>query len=232
MEKINVMISSVGRGLAAERDAIKELFSKNDLIELQGVDPVNDLSFSSSSSLKTIEIAKNCDLYILILSKDFGSKLPDGKSATEVEFDAAFRDDPTKILVFLKNEAVNEEEKDLDQEAFIKKVCDYYKGYWRVTFNYSHELQNYVKKSFTSWIKNRAALGNNLTYLDHFVRLAKQEKPEPNAEVYYSVAKDLVELTYIFFGKTYTIHFSAKEIFNNFWGCMSELQIKSREWTQ
>src|SRR5688572_29681005 len=134
MDKITLMISSVGKGLEAERDAIQKAFQHNELVELQGVAPYNSNSFASSSSLETIKIAEDCDLYILVLTEIFGFELEDGKSATEVEFDAAFRKDPTKVLVFLKD--FGDVKIDEKQKAFIDKVSNYYTGYWRSTFKY------------------------------------------------------------------------------------------------
>lgn len=228
MDKISVMISSVGRGLTSERDAIKQAFTDNEFIELVGVHPFNTNSVASSSSLETINIAQTCDLYILILSKDFGFKLSDGKSATEVEFDAAFKSDPTKVLVFLKEE---EGLPDPEQKVFINRVTNYSSGNWRSTFKYSHELQRLAQNSFKKWLKQRASLGTELNYLDHFVRIGKQLKPEPTAVVYYSVSKDLVELSYSFWGRTHTIQFSSQQLYKDFWGCVSELQKTQRSWT-
>jgi len=228
MDKISVMISSVSRGLVPERDAIKQAFADNSFIELMGVDPYNISSVASSSSLETINIARSCDLYILILSKDFGFKLTDGKSATEVEFDAAFKSDPTKVLVFLKEEEVPAEP---EQKVFIERVTNYYSGNWRSSFKYSHELQKLAQNSFKIWLKQRASLGTDLNYLDHFVRIGKQLKPEPTSTVYYSVSKDLVELSYSFWDRTHTIQFSSQRLYNDFWGCVSELQTTQRTWT-
>lgn len=223
------MISSLGYELKEERLAIFDAFKKNDFVELLGVVPFNSASVSSSSLQETLRIARECDLYILILSKSFGSELPDGKSATEIEFDAAFQADPTKILVFKKND-IGEVEP--NQKAFIDRVCDYYHGYWRTSFTNNQDLKDLAKKSFKIWLKKRASLGTDLTYLDHFVRIAKQERPEPNAEVLYTVTKEEVKISYKFFGKTHTVVFAAKMIYKDFWGCISELLQKFREWNE
>lgn len=227
LEKIKVMVSSTVSELLGERDAIQRAFASNNIVELVGAQPLNDAAISGHSKGVTRAMARECDLYILILGYKFGMDVGNGKSATEIEFDEAYRDDPTKILVFLKE---NEEPLEPDQKKFINRVCDYYSGYWRPTFKYTHELQDLVLDSFSRWLKERASLGHDLNYLDHFVRLAKQLKPEPTAQVYYQVAKNYVELQYEFFGKTYVLHFDRSDIYSDFWGCLSSMYDQFEVW--
>lgn len=228
-DKITIMISSLGLKLKDERLALKEALKDNAFVELLGSDPFSEASISGSPAQETLRIARECDLYILILSESFGFELPDGKSATEVEFDTAFQADPTKILVFIKKD-LKDDDVEPAQLTFIKRVCDYFRGYWRTEFSNTGELTDLAKQSFQIWLKKRASLGTDLTYLDHFVRIAKQERPEPNAEVLYTVTKHEVKITYKYFKQTYTIVFDAKEIYRNFWGCISQLLLKFREW--
>lgn len=231
MNKISIMISSTVTDLKGERKAIKSTFDNIEFVKLLGVDPVNIESFARSSRITTTEIARNCDLYILILGKEFGSILHNGKSATEIEFDAAFRKDPTKILVFKKNFDVSISV-DVKQQQFINRVCGYYSGYWRSTFDCTHELEDLVLNSFTTWLKERASIGYDLDYLDHFIRISKQMKPEPNSLVYYKLEKEFVELEYIFFNKSHIIQFNRPKIYSDFWGCISELQNQFERWIQ
>lgn len=227
MEKINVMISSTVTDLYSERDAVKKSFEENPFVNLIGADPLNETAMASNPRILTGNMAKDCDLYILILGNKFGFDIGSGKSATEIEFDAAIRDDPTKILVFQKQIDEPPEEQ---QRSFIDKVTNYYNGYWRTTFKYTHDLQTYVMNSFSRWLKERAMMGTRLTYLDHFIRLAKQIEPEPNAQVYYKVTANDVELEYVFFNKSHEIHFSRKELYKNFWGCFHELTNQHERW--
>lgn len=221
MNSINLMISSTVDELLGERKCIAEVFEKNSLVELFGATPYTKSTVSLSSAQNTLKMAKECDLYILLLGNNFGFELKDGRSATEIEFDAAYHDDPTKILVFLKEDGGH---RDLKQEQFVKKVCDYYSGYWRACFQYTHELQSLVLESFKNWLKDRAALGLNLNYLDHFVRLAIQKKPVADSFVYYSVKKDYVEIEYRFFDRILSVHFSKEEVYKDFWGCLYNLE--------
>lgn len=102
MDKIKVMVSSTVKDLIGERQCIEDTLSKLEFVEIVGAAPYAMTSVSLSSAQNTKLLAQNCDLYILILGKRFGMERPDGKSATEIEFDAAYHSDPTKILVFLK----------------------------------------------------------------------------------------------------------------------------------
>lgn len=162
-----------------------------------------------------------------VLGHRFGEELPSGKSATEIEFDAAFRDDPTKILVFKKKSDEPIEDK---QQKFIGRISNYYHGYWRTTFEHTYQLQELVKNSFNSWLKNRASLGTGLNYMDHFIRLAKQTLPEPTAQVYYRVSEGSAELDYVFFGKRHTIQFDRAQIYSDFWGCLHQLYEQFEIW--
>lgn len=227
MDKIKVMVSSTVTDLQGERDAIRRAFASNNLVELIGAQPLNHAAIAGHSKGVTRAMARECDLYILILGSKFGMDAGNGKSATEIEYDEAYRTDPSKILVFLKESADTVEP---EQQKFIKRVCNYYSGYWRPTFKYTHELQELSLKSFGHWLKDRASLGKNINYLDHFVRLAKQNKPEPTAQVYYQIAKDYVEIQYEFFGKNYAVHFDRADIYSDFWGCLSSIYDQFEVW--
>ena len=115
------------------------------------------------------------------------------------------------------------------KSAFINRVCDYYNGYWRTTFEHTYQLQELVMNSFVAWLKERASLGNSMTYLDHFIRFAVQKKPEPNAQVYYSVKESYVEMEYHFMGKVKVMHYNKEQIYNNFWGCLYDLDNRLLE---
>ncbi|WP_278321802.1 DUF4062 domain-containing protein [Clostridium ljungdahlii] len=223
------MLSSTVSDLEGERDAVKSAFNDIKFVDLIGVEPVNTASIANNGRCLTIGMAKNCDLYLLILGQQFGYELPNGQSATEIEFDAAFRSDPTKILVF-KKDFNPSTQIDSRQQKFIDRVCNYYSGYWISNFKYSHQLKELVENSFMIWLKKRASIGDNLDYLDHFIRIAKQMKPEPNAIVYYKLTSDVVELEYIFWRVSHTIQFDRQKIYKDFWECISQLQEQFDRW--
>lgn len=225
--KITIMISSVNKGLEAERDALKEAFSKFEFVELIGSDPFNNSALSGSSAYSTIQMAKKCDIYFLILSNKFGSEITGGQSATEAEFDAAIKDDPTKVMVFKRECSEPIEPK---QKAFIDKVSNYYSGYFRPSFKYSHQLQELALNSFYNWLADRAQLNSNLTIIDHFLRIAKGVLSVDNGKIFYRTTASTVELEYVFNNKSYTIYFENTEVIKNFWNCINELQLKYNEW--
>lgn len=225
---ISFMVSSTVSDLEGERKCILDLFSQNSYIDIIGANPYNSSSISASSFTHTVSMAQECDLFILILGSKFGFELPDGRSATEAEYDSAYKSDPTKIIVFQKDVEITLIE--AKQRIFIDKVCNYYSGYWRSTFKYTHELQAEVNSSCLNWLRERAAFNKNLTYLDHFVRLAVQRRPEPTALVYYKVTDSYVELEYRFLGKIRTIQFAKQKIYTDFWGCLFTLQNNFTSW--
>lgn len=227
MDKIKIMVSSTVKDLEGERQSITEILSKYDFVELCGAAPYTTSSISSSSMLYTKDLAEKCDLYILILGSKFGYTLEDGRSATEFEFDAAYHSDPTKILVMKKETDTKVEKK---QQRFIKRVTDYYTGYWRATFKYTHELQTIVVNSFWSWLKDRASFGSNFTYLDHFVRLALQKKPTQDTLVLYCVKENYVEIEYSVFQNTLVTQFDKLQIYKDFWGSLYNLESQISNW--
>ena len=87
-----------------------------------------------------------------------------------------------------------------------------------------------VKNSLLQLLKERAAIGYKLNYFDHFIRIAIQRKPVPDATVSYSAQGDDIEFSYIFFSKTYVIQFKKERIFKDFWGCIAELENSFIRW--
>lgn len=229
MEKIRVMVSSTVEDLKGERDAIQQLFNNNPIFELLGAKPYISTSVASSSAITTINMAKDCNLYILILGDKFGFELEDGRSATEVEFDTAFKQDPTKVLVFLKKTSDALEAR---QSEFIKKVSNYYSGYWRVEFQYTHELQNLVNESVLEWLKDRASLNKRVSYCEHFIREAIRLKPTDETKIYYKVQENILEIEYQAMGQSRSIHYNRIDVYKDFWKCLYELKNDIDRWTE
>jgi Domain of unknown function (DUF4062) len=99
---IRVMVSSTVKDLAAEQDAIDKCLGKISFVELVGVDPFNEAAIALSSHATTLKLARDCHLYVLVLGGRYGWEPPGaGGSATELEYDEAIRQDPTKVLVFI-----------------------------------------------------------------------------------------------------------------------------------
>lgn len=243
MNKIKIMVSSTVTDLLDEREAISEELSKIPFVEIVGAYPFSNSSTSSNSYGYTTQLAKSCDLYILILGKRFGfetesgkTETSQGKSATEIEFDESYKQDPTKILIFQKEfpkcekggvELTAEQIKDSSyQKMFIEKATDYYSGFWRTTFKDVDRLKELVNNSFYTWLIEKSNLGKDMTYIDHFIRLANKLKPEPNSQLIYSITDNDVELEYTYFKKTIPIHISRQSIYEGFWEQVSKLQTK------
>lgn len=218
MDKIKVMISSVVRGLEAERDAIQQLFTqeKFQFVELVGATPYSGASLPASSAVATVKWARECQLYILVLGNEYGMETEAGKSATEAEFDAAYQTDPTKVLVFLKE--VPDQDAEDKQAKFIARVSDYYNGYFRTSFQYTHQLQKLVNDTFWEWLIKRTQIGTPQTNIaDHFIRMVKENIPIAEMEIFYRTCKDHLEIDAQYSGKTYSIHFDNADLRANFW---------------
>ncbi len=224
-ENIKIMLSSTIADMTADRDAVMKVFSNYPFVEITGAKPVQQ-SYANNPYTNTLKFAEECDFYILLLGERYGYEIRAGTSATEAEFDRAVQTNPTKVLVFQNISATPEPK----QKTFIKKVGDYYKGYWISEYKFTHDLQHLVENSFLTLLKERASVGKNLTYIDHFIRIASQRRPTQDTVVYYEVTKDGAELTYELHGKSHTVHFYRSEINRDFWGCLSDLDQKFNDW--
>lgn len=221
-----MMLSSTVSDLLPDRAAISKAFSKMGLVQLLGVAPIDGPSYGSSSYVTTIEMAEQCDLYVLLLGRCYGYLSELAKSATELEYDAAYRDDPTKILVFRKKVSSIEPE----QLKFINRVGEYHRGYYIREYVRSSDLEALALASLMYWLEERAAIGSKLDYFDHFIRLAVQKSPFPGVRPTYVVGDDYVELKYRFLGKSYAIHFDKALIYSDFWGSIATLEARFEIW--
>ncbi len=224
---IKVMVSSTVKDLAAERDAIDKCLGKISFVELVGVDPFNEAAIAMSSHTATLQLARECQLYVLILGGRYGWEPPGtGCSATELEYDEAIRQDPTKVLIF-KKRADRVEAK---QKEFIRKVSDYFGGFWVTDFEYTHDLQTKVTESFMRWLDSRASLHTQLSYPEHFIRLALQRRTADFEAFEYSVGPTGIDISCRVFKHKCSIHFDRDRVYNHFWQCVSELEMKFNEW--
>lgn len=222
---IDVMLSSTISDMIPDRKAIMSAFNSTNLVRMQGIDPIPGPAYGSSPYVATAELAEHCHLYILLLGRRYGPRSEFGKSATELEYDAAYKDDPTKILIFRK--ATRPEPA---QQQFIDRVSEYHRGYYLREYRRPPELGEIALQSLIKWIEDRAALGSKLDYFDHFIRLAIQKSPFPGVRPTYVVGDDHLELKYRFLGKSYTIHFDKGHLYRDFWGSMATLERRFESW--
>jgi len=225
---IEVMLSSTVSDLLPDRQAIIKALAGTGIVQSLGIEPVPGPSYGGSAYVTTEEMAQRCHLYMLILGRRYGFVAQNGKSASEIEYDAAYKDDPTKILVFRKRTGRVESR----QSEFSRRVGEYHKGYFIREYEKPDQLGDLALVSFTQWLEERAALGRNLQYFDHFIRLAVQESPFPGVHPSYLVEEDHLELKYRILGKSYVIHFDKAKIYNDFWGSIALLKDRFREWRQ
>jgi len=137
---VKVMISSVRRGLEAERDALAGL------IMAMGHVPVRFEDFSAlpqPSREACMRAVQESDVYLLILGPHYGHVFPEtGQSATHDEFVAAQEKGIPRIV--LQKTGV---QFDPEQEAFIKLVGGYGTGVFWDTFTDATDIQAKVVRA-------------------------------------------------------------------------------------
>ena len=228
---INVMISSTVRDLVRDRKAVGDALLATGLVDLVGADPAQSSGIGTSPYVRTIDMATSCDLYMLILGRRYGYVTESGMSATEAEFDAAYRADPTKVVVLLKCSAQGALI-DPEQQTFIDKVCDYHRGYFVSSYSRVGQLKSVTCRAFEDWLVERSAVGRGLDYFDHFVRLASQRSPFPRVRPEIRTTDATIELSYVIAKKVRSIHFDKEHVYRDFWGCLFELEDRFREWRE
>lgn len=223
---IQAMISSTVADLVDDREAAADGLRSTGLVEIVGVAPGATPSTSSSPFLATIDLARRCELYVLILGRRYGFETASGQSATEAEYLAAYKADPTKVIVLRKRTG----RVDAKQKKFINLVTDYHKGYFVNSYVESTETEDIVRAAFERWIIDRAAIGRGLNYFDHFIRLVVQRQPFPGVNAEYRVSEKTVELSYRLPNRIRTLHFEKQNLYADFWGSFAHLEDAFESW--
>lgn len=123
-QRLGIFISSTTKDLQPERDAVEQAIAGLNLEAVRS-EKVGSQNISPREACRTM--AQECDVYLGILGRRYGFKLPEGRSATEFEFDTA-RQTGKPILLYRKR--VPEEELEPEQKAFIERVGDFDTGYF------------------------------------------------------------------------------------------------------
>ncbi|RME76321.1 MAG: DUF4062 domain-containing protein [Chloroflexi bacterium] len=127
LPSVRVFISSTMRDLQAERKAVAEALESLDLAVVRA-ETVG--SQSASPYEASLMMAQNCDIYLGIFGKRYGTIVPNdphGRSITHIEFDLA-RQQGKPILIYRKTDEPPEPE----QEEFLNYVGDLMSGHiWR-----------------------------------------------------------------------------------------------------
>jgi hypothetical protein len=127
------MVSSVRRGLADVRDAVRPM------ITVLGHEPVRFEDFTAQPvppRAACVEAVTTSDIYLLLLGEHYGERMPDTGRAPTAEEWAVARPLGKPIVVFKRTGI----DPDSDQAAFIAEVESYRTGVFRDSFGSTAEL--------------------------------------------------------------------------------------------
>ena len=173
--RFHIMVSSPIAGLQQERRAIKDALEALSphfrvwLSEEWGSD-------SNSPNDTCIELAKDCDCFILLMERRYGF-IPEKQviSVTEMEFEAARADNSKKIKAYLKKLKSVE----LAQEEFIKRIRHFESGMIVPTFSARSELIKLVVSDVIAYYGSRDRF--NAQFSQDYI----SPQPESAGEVVY-----------------------------------------------
>jgi hypothetical protein len=96
------MISSVMKDRLSDRAAIARIIREEQAIPWYADDPPHEFRGVSPEDT-SFEMARNCDLYLLIIFPQYGTQVSadDSRSVTHQEFAAARAENPQKVEVFI-----------------------------------------------------------------------------------------------------------------------------------
>lgn len=157
--RFHIMVSSTIEGLKRERRAIKVVLEK--IYPQFHVHLSEDWGSDGCSPEEAcLMLAKNCDLFILLLGKRYGNP-PNGYSisVTEMEFEAARKSDTHKIRAYLKETKSIEPE----QIQFVKRVRDFRSGSLCPKFSTLQELRELVTQDTVSFLGESTTLSSQLS---------------------------------------------------------------------
>lgn len=146
------MISSTIDDLGPEREAVDRVINE---FEFERFRSESLPSISRAPREVCEDMARDCDLQILLIGERYGWVIPDlGMSVTEREYDVARASDSTKVLVFVKKLAADTREP--RAKEFERKVTDFSTGLFRAAaFSTQSELAAAVKTSMSVWLSQR-----------------------------------------------------------------------------
>ena len=189
-----IFISSTQRELAEERKAIVDCVSANPQLArffstfaFEFDVPVQD---KRTDEVYLAELASS-DVYVCIVGNEYGGVTPDGRSATECEYDEATRLGLPRF-VFVKGES--DSNRDEREKAFLRKLSP---GVIRLRFNSTEELLRALTGSLDKYLADNKVAYSGLSYeeepvgrwedLDEdkirwFVRTAREKRRFPIPE--------------------------------------------------
>lgn len=226
---LQVMISSVVEKLLHQRQVAYDAVNVHPRFTAIGMKPVPATAVGSSSYLETQRWARECDTYLLLVGKDYGDSRF-GKSPTEVEFDAAYGDDPTKIVVIkLKDDGPI---CDLNQKRFINRVRDYKSGYFTQDANGTDELAASISTVLDDFLERRAKRREEITIADRFVLESLSVGALLGLTLQYSVSADRVFFLYPLGENVIDTFVEKQAISQDFWGELAKLKDAFASWSE
>jgi hypothetical protein len=146
-ERLRVMVSSTVQDLGPERDAATDAIGSFRFQRCR-----SELLESRALPSKEVceQMARDCDLMLLILGDRYGWVIPElGLSVTEREYQVAHSFNPRKILVFEKKPR----EREKPQEVFVKTLKDFTTGHFIAQpFETPQQLREQVVESMATWV--------------------------------------------------------------------------------
>lgn len=145
--RLKIFISSTQDDLQAERDAVQTAIESLGYICWRA-EKFHVPGWTPEEVCR--HMARECDVYVGIFGKRYGTIDAEiGISITEMEFETAKNNEPTKMLVYIK-EATEREER---QVEFLTKIQDFHQGYFRHDFFSSTEtLSQDVRNDLIAWV--------------------------------------------------------------------------------
>lgn len=143
---LKVMVSSTVEDLGPERKAANSAIRALDLIDIraEAFGPV-----SHPPKAVCAFFAKQCDIFVLIIGERYGYIMSDGISVVEFEFDTARKENPQKILVFVKDVV----DRDSELTKFLQRVEDFDHGYFRELFTTPDDLKKKIQRGIARWLR-------------------------------------------------------------------------------
>jgi Domain of unknown function (DUF4062) len=146
MERLKVFLSSTQSDLQAERNGAEALVAElgHNCLRAETFD-----SPGTSPEETCKALARSCDIYIGIFGPRYGFVVPHlGISATEMEYREARTSDPSKIFVYVQDNAAI----DGDQDRFLREVQGFSDGYFRhQKFADCAELKEQIRRDVITW---------------------------------------------------------------------------------
>lgn len=131
---LKVMISSTTDDLIEEREAadvaIRELQLTRFRAETFG-------SVPHPPKVVCALLAEQCDIFVLIIGERYGYVMSDGISVVEFEYSVARKENPEKILVYVKQGV----DREPPLEEFCQRLEDFETGYFRSFFKAADDLR-------------------------------------------------------------------------------------------